>query len=443
VPQWAFGGPVFILNGKSPTPQLCHPRPGHFKSSSFIKALPSVGCFHYERDMGLKFHEDSGQLRAKSGIHDLISSRDPVMEPVLRRIESVARHHSNVVVTGESGTGKELVAKALHELGSRKNGPFVAVNCAALPESLLESELFGYARGAFTDARADRAGLFARAQGGTLFLDEVGDASQAIQAKLLRVVQEREFLPLGGRSPIRADFRLLAATHRDLPVEIARGNFREDLYYRLKVIEIRMPPLRERARDVLYLATLFAAKLAREMQLEYRGITSSAELLLETHPWPGNVRELQNRIEHALVLSHDGWLAAEDLFPERVSTAGASSGRITEVSLEAGTSGSSDSGRILPYSEAKKGFEQSYLFKVLAAARGNITQAARLASKSRTEIYALLRKHGLEPGQFKAAGKTRAEMSRLAAVAGDRCDPIPRKTDAEFEAHSRKSSDSQ
>jgi two-component system response regulator GlrR len=371
----------------------------------------------------------SGALEDDAGIRELIRTRDPAMDPVLRRILAAARYDSNVVVTGESGTGKELVARALHQCGPRHSGPFVALNCAAVPDSLLESDLFGHVRGAFTDARADRPGLFSRAHGGTLFLDEIGDASPAIQVKLLRVLQEREFVPLGGRNAVRVDFRLVAATHRSLADEIARGSFREDLFYRLHVIGIRMPPLRERREDVLHLATVFALQLAKDMRLELRGITAAAQILLENHHWPGNVRELQNRIEHALVLSHDGWITPENVFPDS-----AAPGQMNrDLTLPPLVERTNQPDSIPTFAEAKRCFEQSYLSRVLSAARGNITQAAKLASKSRTEIYCLLRKHGLDPVQFKSPGQSQAAHSR---GSGDGCDAVTGKVNTEFQADS-------
>lgn len=324
-------------------------------------------------------------LTEKSPIRRLIRSRDPAMEAVLRKIAVASQVSSSVVITGESGTGKELVARALHESGPRSRKPFVAFNCAAIPENLQESELFGHQRGAFTDAKENKPGLFVRANGGTLFLDEIGDAPLSIQAKLLRALQEREVLPLGASTPVPVDVRVIVATHRPLLEEIAAGRFRQDLYYRLHVIPIHVPPLRERPRDIVYLAHAFAEQMASRMNLVFEGLTGAAEKTLEEHPWPGNVRELQNRIEQALALHGSGTLSSGSLFPERPEVA----------------PGKEEAPELPSFKDAKNSFERGYLRRVLSSARGNIALAARLAEKSRTEVYALLRKHGLNPGDFK------------------------------------------
>jgi two-component system, NtrC family, response regulator GlrR len=357
-----------------------------------------------------KLRSEVQTLRAltESGdVRDLIRSRDPVMEPVLRRVAMAAQVGSSVVITGESGTGKELVAKALHRCGPRKKAPFIAFNCAALPETLLESELFGYVRGAFTDAKETKQGLFQRAHGGTLFLDEIGDAPLSIQTKLLRVLQEREVLPVGGSTPIPVDARVIAATHRSLQDEVAAGRFRQDLYYRLHVLPIQVPSLRERPKDIFYLASVFAAQLAEEMKIAFEGFSPSAVRALEEHPWPGNVRELQNRVEHALAVERGGKITARGLFPEKIELAS------VDESLEAaGASlapGVAVGNAVESFKDAKNSFERSYLEKVLTAARGNIAKAARMAEKSRTEVYSLLKKHGLDPLRFKSGHETESE----------------------------------
>jgi two-component system response regulator GlrR len=332
-------------------------------------------------------------------VRAMIRSVDPAMEPLLRRVASAAQVSSNVVITGESGTGKECVARALHACGPRRKGPFVAINMAAVPESLQESELFGYVRGAFTDAKESRPGLFVRAQGGTLFLDEIGDAPPAIQAKLLRVLQEREVVPLGGSAPIRVDARIVAATHRSLTEEVANGQFRQDLYYRLHVVPIQLPALRARPRDVVFLASIFGTRISKTLGVPFEGFTPEAERALEAHPWPGNVRELQNRIEQALALGTQSRLNVASLFPDRAEAPEES---------EVGSGERPERPAPLPdvrglptYVEAKNSFERSYLERLLGQAKGNIAKAARLASKSRTEVYSLLRKHRIEPAAFK------------------------------------------
>lgn len=341
------------------------------------------------------------------------------MEPVIQKVIAASRVTSNVVITGESGTGKELVARALHQCGPRRNGPFIAFNCAALPDSLVESELFGYVRGAFTDARENKIGIFARANGGTLFLDEIGDASLMFQAKLLRVLQEREVLPLGGTAPIRLNVRIVAATHKSLLEEIEQGLFRRDLFYRLCVIPIHLPPLRDRPLDILFLSEYFAFRLSEQMQLAFHGITPEGRSKLRSHSWPGNARELQNRIEHALVLSQGGWITGEGLFPEALD----------QKSCEEIVPPRLDSPSIPSFGEAKRLFERSYLERILLATCGNITRAARLAVKSRTEIYALLRKHRLDPMGFKVTRKSHASH---AVETGD---PLLRDQKTKLKSH--------
>ena len=342
------------------------------------------------------------QIVGANDVRALIRSRDQVMEPLLRRIASAAQVSSNVVVTGESGTGKELVARALHQFGPRRNAPFIALNCAALPETLLEAELFGVVRGAFTDAKETKPGLFVRAERGTLFLDEIGDAPLSIQAKLLRVLQEREVLPLGGTKPVKIDVRVISATHRSLQDEVLKGTFRQDLFYRLHVIPVHIPALRERPKDILFLATLFSVQIAERLKLSFGGFSHSAEQALLGHSWTGNVRELQNRIEHAIACGGTaeggGLMTASELFPEE-------SYRATSLAPELELPSTAEAfvaENLLTFIEAKNLFERSYLEKILMAAKGNITKAAKLASKSRTEVYSMLRKHGLNQGAFKS-----------------------------------------
>lgn len=338
--------------------------------------------------------------RDGTDVRSIFRSRDLVMEPTLQRIATAARVSSNVVITGESGTGKELVAKALHACGPRASGPFVAFNCAALPETLIESELFGHTKGAYTDAREAKPGLFALANGGTLFIDEIGDAPLAIQSKLLRAIQEREILPIGGKAPIKVDVRIVVATHRSLAEEVAKGRFRQDLYYRLQVIPIQIPPLRERKRDIIYLASIFATQMAEQMGLPFEGFSDNAIRVMEAHPWPGNVRELQNRVEHALVLGKPGRISAASLFPESASLPAENEIEIPELESAVGSATILDE-PLLSFREAKESFEKSYLVRILNEARGNIAHAARIAVKSRAELYGLVKKHGIDPTEFK------------------------------------------
>jgi transcriptional regulator with PAS, ATPase and Fis domain len=243
--------------------------------------------------------------------HDIIT-KNPRMEEILILTQEVASLRSTVLIRGESGTGKELVARAVHFSGSRSDRPFIAVSCAALTETLLESELFGFEKGAFTGANSQTKGKFELADGGTIFLDEIGDISPKLQADLLRVLQERRFYRVGGGQEIAVDVRVIAATNKDLAEEVQQGRFREDLYYRLNVIEIRLPPLRERREDIPLLAEHFVQRISSELGKELSGISGAALKILIAHDWPGNVRELENVIERAIVTCHNGSLEEQD-----------------------------------------------------------------------------------------------------------------------------------
>jgi DNA-binding NtrC family response regulator len=251
-------------------------------------------------------------LPTDEGRAQLLGS-SPAIAQVYDMIARVADTQATVLVTGESGTGKELVARALHDGGARRGGPFVAVNCAAIPEHLLESELFGHERGAFTGAVAQKAGRFERATGGTLFLDEIGDMSLVLQAKILRALEEREVERVGGTAPVRVDVRVVAATHRSLQDRIAQGAFREDLYYRLAVIQVALPPLRERVEDLEPLALHFAAFFARAYARPVRGLSKDSLRRIRVYPWPGNVRELRNVMDRAVLLCRGAVISPEDL----------------------------------------------------------------------------------------------------------------------------------
>ena len=258
------------------------------------------------------------ELDKRYSFSEIIGTSE-ALQKVFRLVEKVAATNANILVQGESGTGKELVARAIHHHSPRSGKPFLAVNCGALPESLLESELFGHTKGAFTGAVGAKAGLFRSAEGGTVFLDEIGEVSQALQVRLLRALQEHEVTPLGSSLPVKFDARIIAATNRDLEIEIKEGRFREDLYYRINVIEISLPPLRERREDIPLLAKHFAAKFAQEQESAEKNISTGAMSALINYPWQGNVRELQNAIERAFILS------AEEIdiscLPDRISQA--------------------------------------------------------------------------------------------------------------------------
>ena len=243
---------------------------------------------------------------------DLVG-KSPAMRDVATLIAKVAPTHSTVLITGESGTGKEVVARAIHAASPLKNKIFLPVNCAAIPESLLESQLFGHIRGSFTGAIASQEGLFARARGGTIFLDEIGDMPLGLQSKLLRVVESREILPVGATTPIKVDVRLVAATNRDLRAMAEAGTFRDDLYYRLNVVNIHLPPLRERREDIPGLIDFLIQRHRRELKRPFRGVDNAALKLLMSQPWKGNVRELDNVIEHAMIVGEDEWISPADL----------------------------------------------------------------------------------------------------------------------------------
>jgi DNA-binding NtrC family response regulator len=286
-----------------------------------------------------------------------------------------------VLITGESGTGKELVARALHQRGTRSRAPFVAINCAAVPEALLESELFGHAKGAFTDARSDRIGLFAQAEGGTLFLDEIGELPLGLQPKLLRALQERTVRPLGGNSEVAFDARIVAATNRDLETEVAEGRFREDLFYRIHVLEIATPPLRICGNDVLTLAHRFMEQFALAQGKPITGLMPATAEKLLAYPWPGNVRELQNTIERAVTLCRHSHLMVDDL-PAKV--------RDHEQSRLVLTMDPSD---MVPMEE----IERRYVTHVYEVCNGNKSLAAKVLGWSRKTLYRKLRRYGVVP----------------------------------------------
>jgi DNA-binding NtrC family response regulator len=295
----------------------------------------------------------------------------------------VAPTETTVLLTGESGTGKEVVARFIHRGSPRAGGPFVGLNCAALPETLLESELFGHEKGAFTGATAARAGRIEQAAGGVLFLDEVGEMTPAVQAKLLRVLQEREYQRLGGTRPIKADARVVAATNRNLEVALARGEFREDLYYRLRVFEINLPPLRERRQDILPMAEAFLGEIGSAVGRPAAGISRQAHEALMSYPWPGNVRELRNALERATILCDGGLITVEHL-PIGVGRPDGKAGRPA-------TDGPFPSGGV-----NLEVVERDLIAKALKEAENNRSRAARLLGITRSQLYSRMQKHGLE-----------------------------------------------
>jgi DNA-binding NtrC family response regulator len=331
------------------------------------------------------------QVQRQYGFESLIGS-GPAMQRVFETLQKVAETDLTVLVRGESGTGKELVAQALHARSSRRERPFVAVNCAAISRELVESELFGHEKGAFTGADARREGRFEAADGGTIFLDEIGDMPLETQAKVLRVLQERSFERVGGAQPIRVDVRVVAATHRNLEEEVRGGRFREDLYYRLRVVEIELPPLRERPQDVPALAQRFLEGVTERLGLEKRRLGESALACLARHSWPGNVRELQNAIEQAAVLASGPAIEAADL---RLGGAAA-----------AGPAGAGPAQ--LPFADAKRraveDFERAFLLRALRASGGNISRAAQSIGMVRQSLQQKIRELGLRDEDWAGGG---------------------------------------
>jgi two-component system, NtrC family, response regulator GlrR len=309
-----------------------------------------------------------------------IISRSSRMAEALAEARMVAHSDASVLLRGESGTGKELLAQAIHQASARASKPFIAVNCGAIPEALLESELFGHVKGAFTDAVTNHKGLFQAADGGTLLLDEIGDMPPALQVKLLRVLQEREVRPVGASQSIPVDVRIISATHRDLDAAMAAGDFRADLYYRLNVVTLTLPPLSERREDIPLLANHFLVTLAAKYGKRLSGFAPEALKALATAAWPGNVRQLYNVVEQVCALS------TTPLVPLA----------LVQRALR------SPSIQVLTFAEAKQHFERDYLVGLLKLTDGNVADAARLADRNRTEFYRLMQKHGLTPGHFKS-----------------------------------------
>jgi len=320
------------------------------------------------------------QVQRGFGFENLIGS-GPAMQRIFATLQKVAETDLTVLVRGESGTGKELVAQALHQRSPRRGRPFVAVNCAAIPRELVESELFGHEKGAFTGADARREGRFEAAHGGTILLDEIGDMPRETQAKVLRVLQERSFERVGGVRPIEVDVRVVAATHRRLEEEVQRGRFREDLYYRLRVVEIELPPLRERREDVPALAQRFLERVGERLALEKRRLGEGALAALVSHPWPGNVRELENAIERAAVLAAGPVIEAADL---RLG------GETPEAAADAAG---------LAFGEAKRRavlrFERAFLLAALRRSGGNVSRAAESVGMVRQSLQQKIRELGL------------------------------------------------
>lgn len=313
---------------------------------------------------------------------DNIVGKSEKMERVLEQVSLAAGSDSVVHIEGESGTGKELIARALHVASQRRDGPFIAVNCAAIPENLIESELFGYERGAFTGAVKTRDGFFKRAHGGSLFLDEITEMPLAMQPKLLRVLEEKRVYPIGGSKTVEVDVRIITASNRNLKGEVKKGAFREDLFYRIHVIPIRLPPLRERKEEIPFLVRHFLAEFSRKMGKEVRRVSPGAMQRLMAYDWPGNVRELKNAVEYAVAMS-TGDVVTRNLLMH------------VEEDL---------SEPFPTFKEAKRQCEREYLLRLIRRTGGNISVAARLAGKYRADLYTLFRRYGIEPDDYRDTG---------------------------------------
>ncbi len=309
-----------------------------------------------------------------------IIGRSEAMKRVFDAVTLAAETDSNVFISGESGTGKGLVAKALHQLSERRDKPFVSINCAAIPATLLESELFGFEKGAFTGANANKKGLFVQADQGIIFLDEISEIPLAMQVKLLKAIEEKEFYPLGAHRTVKVDIRIVSASNKDIEKEVEKGNFRGDLFYRIHVIPITIAPLRERKEDIPLLAEHFLNKVAGKMKKPVKSLLPPAMQKLMVYSWPGNVRELENIIECAVVMS------TEDIISESMIILPGQEMR--EHAFK-------------PLKESKQDFERRYLVQLMQISRGNVSQAAKLAGKYRADLYELLDKYGINPLDFR------------------------------------------
>lgn len=320
----------------------------------------------------------------------LVGESDAINETITL-IERLRRVDSTVLILGESGSGKEVIARAIHKTSTRSSARFDAINCGAIPENLLESELFGHKKGAFTDAKADRKGIFEVCSEGTLLLDEIGDMPISLQTKLLRVIQEKHITPVGSTSPIPINTRVIAATHRDIFEEAKNKRFREDLYYRLSVVVIRVPPLRQRVEDIPILANYFLDQFNRRFSRQVRPASNEVLARMMAYDWPGNVRELQNAIERAVVFARTDELTIDDMFQH------------LELKMPIASSPSSfDPGLFSqPLTEAKQSFEKIYLENLLKLCRGNVSEAARISGRYRADIYRLMHRYCLDQCEFR------------------------------------------
>ena len=325
--------------------------------------------------------EQKGGLSAQMSDQGGLYSRSPKMLELFEQLRMVAPSDASVLITGESGVGKEVFAQALHAHSPRAKGPFLPINCGAIPAELLESELFGHVKGAFTGASKDHPGLFQAAEGGTLFLDEIGDMPLSLQVKLLRVLEEKKVRPVGSTQSLPIDVRIISATHRNLPELISEKHFREDLYYRLNVISLHLPPLRERREDIPVLAEAFLQDLAAKQKPTVKGFAASALEMLTACDWPGNIRQLYNAVEKMLILA-----------PGAIISAAHVRWCLGEQEAE-----------LLSLAEAKNNFERDYLIETLKKTYGNVSKAARAAKRNRTDFYKLMARHNLQASMFKGS----------------------------------------
>jgi two-component system, NtrC family, nitrogen regulation response regulator NtrX len=375
---------------------------GHGNVESAVRAI-KMGAFDFvEKPLSLektvlvvrnalrqrRLEAENVALRAKVDAQHLMIGESYGMAKLREQVGMAAPTNGRVLIFGENGTGKELVARNIHSLSRRRSAPFVEVNCAAIPEELIESELFGHVRGAFTGAVADRRGKFELAHGGTIFLDEIGDMSVKTQAKVLRVLQEQTMEPVGGSTRIRVDARVLAATNKDLPTEIRAGRFREDLYFRLNVVPIFVPPLRERVEDVALLADHFMAMLAREYGRRPKAFEADAVQALQRYAWPGNVRELRNLVERLMIMVPGDRVSSRDLlFLEQ--------GGVPAVLPIA----SAKPALMAPLHDARDEFEKQYILRALAAQQGNMSRTAEVLGVERSNLYRKMRAFGIMPAR--------------------------------------------
>ncbi|MGE0359726.1 MAG: sigma-54-dependent transcriptional regulator [Vicinamibacterales bacterium] len=383
---------------------------GHGNVESAVRAI-KLGAFDFvEKPLSLDkavlvvrhalrqraLEAENRDLRAQVDRRHTLIGDSVVMRHLREQVLLAAPTNGRVLILGENGTGKEVVARTIHAHSRGRTGPFVDVNCAAIPEELIESELFGHARGAFTGAVADRRGRFEHASGGTIFLDEIGDMSLKTQAKVLRALQEQVVQPVGGTATVKVDVRVVAATNKDLQDEIRAGRFREDLYFRLNVVPIFVPPLRDRVDDVPRLAEHFMATLAGEYGRRVKRFAPEAMLHLQQHAWPGNVRELHNVVERLLIMVAGDVITLPDVAFIGDGPGGAS------PAVGAGPGAPGTGGTVLPLADARDRFERDYILRVLAAHQGNISRTADALGVERSNLYKKMRAFGIAPSRRDA-----------------------------------------